>query len=289
MLQEPFMTRFPGPTKRHRVFLWLASALLLLIPWHHAIVRSAYRLSQNFHIAETRAKLAEWPQMSTRHFRLYYQPDERAQATLTLDALNRALPGEEANLQEIPPGRLTVVLYPTQAAMNRAVGVNPTANNIGYDYNGVIDILSPSVWIGHPASARSRFLTSGPAPHELGHALLNLKAQGNYPDWFNEGVAQYEDWRSTGYLWLTHSNSLKGRLYSMDQLTQNFYGLSNQSLAYREGLSLVQYLEHAQGQRGFHRFLDDLQAGQSFSRALNHVYHLQSPQALFKAWQTTLR
>ncbi len=289
MLQKQPITTVPGPTKRHRGFWLSASFLLLLIPWHHAILRSAYRLGQNIDVAKTRATLAHWPQITTPHFRLYYPPGERTQAEWTLAALKRALSKEEANLQEIPPNRLTVVLYASQAAMNRAVGINASANNIGYDYEGVIDILSPSAWMANTPSARSRYLASGPAPHELGHALLNLKAQGNYPNWFNEGVAQYEDWRSTGYLWLTRSNSLKGRLYSMEELTKNFYGLPNQSLAYREGFSLVQYLEQSQGQHAFHRFLDDLQGGQSFSEALTHVYHLSSPAALFKAWQTALR
>lgn len=270
----------PGVNKRRRGLVGAALAVLAL---HHPITRAAYRVSQRLDILETRARLATWPELTSASFRIYYAPGQAEEAGWVLQALDQALPYEEQNLAVTPKGRLTVVVYPSQAAMNEAVGVNGSANNIGYDYAGVIDILSPKAWLPH----RQAFLAQGPAPHELGHALLNLKADGNYPAWFNEGVAQYEDWRTTGYQWVTSTNHLSGPLYPMNQLTANFYGLSNQSRAYREGLALVQYLEQRQGQSGFHQFLQDLENGQSFQGALRTQYHFPSENALFSAWQAS--
>ncbi|NMP21666.1 peptidase MA family metallohydrolase [Sulfobacillus harzensis] len=268
----------------------LLALVALVLGWlHQPIERAAYAANRNFDIHATRAKLASWPQMTTRHFLLYYPPGQQAAAQWTLDALTRALPFEEKNLAVTSQHRLTVVLYSSQAAMNAAVGLNAHANNIGYTYDGVIDILSPTAWLGTGQAARQQFLTDGPAPHELGHALLNLKADANYPAWFNEGVAQYEDWRTTGYMWITRSNSLHGPLYSMSALDGNFYALANQSRAYREGLALVQYLETAKGHRAFAQFLGALHNGQSFTAALDQVYGFKSENALFSAWQKTLR
>lgn len=275
----------PGRSKRQRGLLGAAVLGLAVLVLHHPLTRAAYHASQRLDIVETRARLATWPQLTNAHFRIYYASGQQQEAGWVLEALDRALPYEEQNLAVTPHGRLTVVVYPSQAAMNEAVGVNPSANNIGYDYAGVIDILSPKTWLPN----RQAFLAQGPAPHELGHALLNLKADGDYPAWFNEGVAQYEDWRTTGYQWITASNHLSGPLYSMSQLTGNFYDLSNQSRAYREGLALVKYLEQRQGVKGFHQFLQDLENGQSFTGALESQYHIASENALFSAWQASRR
>lgn len=257
-----------------------AAALL----YHQPMERTAYSLVRQIQIDAVHIRVARWPYLQNKALRVYYPRGQKAEAQLVLNVETRALPIEEKNLGEYPKRQLSIVLYSSQAAMNRAVGLAPQANNIGYDYQGVMDILSPSAWLGVSRADFQTFLTQGPAPHELGHALLNLKADMNYPDWFNEGVAQYEDYKVTGYQWITSSNSLNGPLYSMNQLNHQFYQLPNQSRAYREGLALVEYLETVHGHKAFARFLGDLAAGVSFSDALQSTYHLPSTNALFSAW-----
>lgn len=285
------MTRTSEPGhRRPKPMTLVLAGLAIIAVWAHApLGKGAYVLSRDVDIASTQAQLTRWPTLQNSHFRVYYPVGQKTEAEWVLNTATRALPFEEHNLAEVPHHRLTVVMYATESAMNAAVGLPANANNIGYDYNGVMDILSPKAWLGQNRAAHAAFVSQGPVPHELGHALLNLKADANYPNWFNEGVAQYEDFRTTGYQWTTKSNSLTGPLYSMNQLNQNFYGLANQSRAYREGLALVSYLETVHGTAVFQQFLGELAHGMSFDAALSHTYHLSSQTALFSAWQAARR
>ncbi len=289
MLQPDIAQRPSTPGLSHTwpviVSLFLA---FLLVGAYVPLTRAVEDGVNGAEAAYTRWSLSGWNTLKSSHFDVYYPPGEERSAQLVLRILRSSLPFEERNLNQFNPGRLTVVVYPSLSAMNQATGEPAHANNIGYDYHGVIDILSPSTWRGTGAGAFHGFAQQGPVPHELGHALLDLKAGMNYPAWFNEGVAQYEDYRLTGYEWLTPTNALTGRLYSMAQLDGNFYGLSNQSLAYREGFSLVQYLETVKGHQTFVRFLDQLSHGIPFNQALVSIYHFPSPAALYHAWRLAL-
>ncbi|MCL5115750.1 MAG: hypothetical protein M1272_01170 [Firmicutes bacterium] len=285
---EPAVRPASGASRRKPFWLFglfVLGSLLGLA--HQPIEHTFYVAARDADIAATEVRLSGWPTLQNAHFRVYYPPGQAREASWVLTSATQALPYEEQNLTEVPQHRLTIVVYSTQAAMNASVGLPADANNIGYDYNGVMDILSPEAWIGTDAEAKKAFLTQGPVPHELGHALLNLKANANYPNWFNEGVAQYEDMKVTGYQWITPTNSLTGPLYTMSQLDHSFYELPNQSLAYRQGLALVSYLETVHGEKAFQAFLGQLTRGESFSTALRHVYHLSSTEALFSAWQET--
>lgn len=272
---------------RHRTGwtgLALLLALLIMTGFWQSLRVWSYGLVRQVEIWHTEWQLSHWQTLENAHFRLYYQPGQSPEAHVVLAEASRALAEEQHSLGVRLPERLVVVLYASQAAMNRAVGIAPGVNNIGYDYNGVMDILSPSAWLGTSKTAFQQFAFQGPVDHELGHALLNLKADGNYPNWFNEGVAQYEDYRMTGYRWMTSGNRLSGTLYSMRQLNDQFYQLPNQALAYRQGLSLVQYMEQLKGPRSFRRFLGHLAAGQSFNAALAQTYHIASADSLWRHW-----
>lgn len=284
-------TSRPNGVRRHRRLEWiLLTALAAAFLVREPVVRAGYVLYRAAAIQSTDWALAQSPRLDSRHFTVYYPKGQATEAHVVLASLEKALPMEEKNLDVRVSKPLTVVMYGSAAAMNQAVGEPSQADNIGYEYRGVIDVLSPGVWLGSDAQALHAFLQQGPTDHELGHALLALKADMNYPAWFNEGVAQYEDFRATGYQWITPSNALTGQLYSMGQLgNRTFYALSNQSRAYREGLALVTYLETVRGHGAFVSFLNRLQDGQSFNGALNSVYHFPSQNSLFDAWHSTVR
>lgn len=264
--------------------LALLLALLVMAGFWQSLRVWSYGLVRQAEIWHTEWRLSHWQTLDNAHFRLYYPLGQSQEAHLVLSEASRALVQEERNLAVRPEAPLVVVLYASQAAMNRAVGIAPGVNNIGYDDNGVMDILSPSAWLGTSKAAFQEFAVQGPVDHELGHALLNLKADGNYPNWFNEGVAQYEDYHATGYQWITPHNRLTGAVYSMPELNNRFYQLSNQALAYRQGLSLVEYLETLKGASGFHQFLGHLAKGQSFDFALSSTYHIASAEVLWQHW-----
>lgn len=265
-----------------------AGVLILAADVHPLIAHAGYVMWRRASVALTRFSYRTWPRLDAAHFTIYYPRGQGREAQTVKHALEQALPREEHSLGIQLTHSIPVVLYTSAARMNQSVGESPAVNNIGYDYRGVIDLLSPSAWLGTSPTALHTFLLQGPTAHELGHALLNLKADMNYPAWFNEGVAQYEDLKVTGWEWITPTNRLTGPLYSLAELDQNFYGLANQSRAYRQGLALVQFLVHQRGPASFRIFLNRLGRGQAFNSALRAQYHFSSPEALYRVWRGSL-
>jgi hypothetical protein len=264
---------------------WYAGlvAVLMACGWLYA---HSYPTLRSLAAAAERLQVIHDHAISTRHFLILYPAGEAAAARVVATEIEHDYGIESRQLGVRLSGRLTVVLYPNEAQLDESAGLPPQADDIGLYDAGTIRIAAPQSWITS-ADWRPIFQAEGPVAHELGHALLDQVANGNFPSWFNEGVAQEEDYRVTGYVWLTPTNSLSGQLYSMDRLNQNFYALPNQSLAYRQGLSLVQYLIAQRGQTTFDQFLKTLGQGTSFGTALHRSYGV-SENGLYSAWRAWL-
>lgn len=261
------------------IILWL-NALTMEQVWYVGL--------RQWSIWQTTTRLAGLPHLTSQHFSIYYPAGDRHAALMVQTMANRSWSTETSTLGILPRQRLVIVIYPSETTLNRAVHLPDQANNIGFEWNGVVDILTPSAWLAHSAQQSQTFMKVGPVPHELGHLLLNFKADGNYPAWFNEGVAQYEDWKVTGFQWLTVHNKLTGSLYPYSQLSTSFYQLPHQSLAYREAFSNVQYLIMHYGQHRFHHLLNMLGRGVPFNHALSLTYG-HSGASLFSQWQSHLK
>ena len=270
---------------------WVALIVLILgasIWVRTPIERLLYGAYRQGLIWQTEWHLSGDHQVGAPHFVVYYPPGHRNGAEEILQLASRAYSGEITNLGIHPQGRLVIALYSTQAALNRAVGLSPHQNNIGFYWHGVIDVLGPNGLSHSLGVAHNSYPVDGPVPHELGHALLNLGADGNYPAWFNEGIAQWEDYQQTGYQWLTPHNYLgRGPLYSYRALSHHFYQLPHQSLAYREGFGLVGYLAHLGGANTLPAFIQVLGEGTSFNTAVRTTYGAPI-QIVFARWQKSL-
>ena len=267
--------------------LWMALLVVMALsvsPW---LMRDGYMAVRSVAAESARLSVSGDHSAASAHFLVLYPSGERKDARLILGLLNRAYPIETKNLAVHPNGPLTVIVYPTLSALARSAGLPADANDIGLYDAGTMRLAAPQSWIqGH--GWQTTFAEDGPVSHELGHALLDVAADGNFPAWFNEGVAQYEDRLVTGYVWTTGTNGLSGPLYSMAALSGGFYALPNQGLAYREGLSLVSYLVQRGGMTRFDRFIHELgNGGPPFDTVLQHVYGL-TPRSLFNAWRAGL-
>lgn len=268
-----------------------AAAALVVLGAGYTSIEGIYTTEVQLSIAASRLSHASDRTLTHGPITVLYPPSQKAEGATVLAEAQRDYGLETKNLNVRSSYPLLFIVYPNMAGMNVAVGEPAAQNNIGLYYAGTISILSPLAWL--PSSHwAAPFAYESPVGHEMGHALLAAVAHGNYPAWFNEGVAQYEDAHVTGFVWLTRSNALHGRpasdpLYSYAQLTGNFYALRNQSLAYREGLALVQYLIQQHGQGQFDRFIHALGQGGSFSSVLSQFYHT-TPASLYQAWAATL-
>jgi hypothetical protein len=120
--------------------------------------------------------------------------------------------------------------------------------------------------------------------HELTHLVVDYLTGGNYPRWFTEGVAQYEEYKLTGFELQDTTSSLKPPFYSMRDLTGRFDQLPNQTKAYRESLAAVRFIVDYAGEPALHQLIAELGRGLDFNQAAVKVLRLDEAQ--FEAgWQ----
>ena len=270
---------------------WCAAAATVAGALWVTLAPPAYGWRWPLQAALLRLTVVSEPELDRGPFRVVYPPGHRAAAAVVLKDIESSYRVERPSLGATLCTPLLVVMYPTLGALNTSAGLPSSANNIGLYYAGTIRIALPRAWIPR-GPWRPTFQAEGPVAHELGHALLDRVGHENYPAWFNEGVAQWEDYRVTGYQWLTASNEIGNgaTAYSWTALTQHFYALPHQSLAYREGLKLVEYLVSSRygGPARFRDFVRTLGGFESFSVAMQAVYHIQ-PAALYRSWRESLK
>lgn len=185
-----------------------------------------------------------------------------AEARLAARLAARHLPAVARDLGVAAPPPATLVLVPTREALAAAIGPRWGAGAVGAYWRGVIWVLSPSRWLDTAAPGwERRFETEGPVVHELSHLLLDVRSAGNRPAGWDEGVAQYEERRRTGFEWLEAANRLDQPLYTLDELLNGFERLGNEALAYREAYLFVRYLAETRGDGALSAVHDALARG----------------------------
>lgn len=184
--------------------------------------------------------------------------------------------------------RILLVMYPTRDALSSSFGWPAGENALGAYWAGAIRLLSPASWLGDMPSdhVADLFRKDGPVAHELAHLLFDYASKGNYPRWFTEGVAEYEEWKATGFLWIEgDGQEVLQAHYSLDEL-QNFDSLDDQALAYRQSLLMVAFIEDRAGPDGLKALSLDLGRKPSFWEVIQQRTGLdrQNFAAAFAAW-----
>jgi tetratricopeptide (TPR) repeat protein len=124
--------------------------------------------------------------------------------------------------------------------------------------------------------------------HEYTHALVHDVAKGRCPQWFNEGLAVYQETEhgaSPGYEQLRDAHGRKA-LVPWDQLDGQFaWGLpyAEVQLGYQESHSVVRYLAERYGFWRIRRLLAAVAEGEPLTAALTREFHVKL-QRLADAW-----
>lgn len=110
----------------------------------------------------------------------------------------------------------------------------------------------------------------GPLVHEMTHYLLDLAAPGRVPRWFQEGLAQLEEYRFTGVLLYAPAPA---PTLPLARLEAEFERLP-EHVAFGVSLSLVESLYRAGGEDAFRRLVGALAGGAGFEEAVRAVWGL---------------
>jgi hypothetical protein len=268
----------PAPGRRPRALgpaAILFAVLLLLAPLPAAraaagsLVSSAQRAAGR---AEVGLRLRGWPEISGAGFTLRYPPALAAQAPVAAAALRR-FEGPVWQDFDLPPATRVDAVLVTPGEMARLVGVAGGAAPLGAYYDGVVWLLAPASFLPAGPGLLADYEQSGPVAHELTHVADAEDSGGRVPAWLDEGLAQYEDWRLTGYVW-TGAGFSDG-VYSWAQLTGNFSALPDVPLAYRQALAATAAVCR-QGPGTCLGVLRALRSGESVPEALTRAVGAQA-------------
>ncbi|HCJ11230.1 MAG TPA: hypothetical protein DHW14_08745 [Clostridiales bacterium] len=300
---SPGPRRGPGPAA-----VVLAAVLVLLVLWDGAgaFLAPLEDRIYDWHCARRRARLiSDFPGKAVAespHFVLHYDESlDGAWAPVVLACAERAHEAVSGRLGWSPAGReekVPVLLHPTRTSLDRQFASRDGLQAVGAYWCGVVQVLSPRLWLAEEpgAAAVAVLWTDGPLVHEYTHYVLDmLVPAAGYPRWFSEGLAQYVEYKETGYLWLGVGVSAgllpeaDGPFYSLSELGRDFDGLENTAAAYRAAFLLTAYLvDDSAGWDGLRALLGEMARGRPFEAALEKVTGL-SPEEFESRWLEWLR
>lgn len=244
--------------------------------WVYPLVRQATQMKVNY---ETRQMAV----METEHFRIKYTIIDADMIPMIAEAAEVAYVPVTRRFSYVPPGKTLILVQPTKNELGKAFGWSGNESAMGVYWGGVIQLLSPHVWLNDGASVEE-FIHSGPLVHEFTHLVFDYITNGNYPRWFTEGLAQYSEYQVNNYEWQTTTNQLDNKLYTMAELDHDFDNLPDQSLAYRESLAAVRYIDEVYGEGKLQDIIQGLKMGQSMEQVLQKNISLDY-QRFEHSWQ----
>lgn len=264
------------------VMLALFVFLFTMTPHWGAVVQTGSKSLQTF---VARRHYWGWQETKTAAFQLRYtEQDEDLVQWLSTEA-DDAAAQVASYLPYDQTSKPWLVLAPDQATIKQVFGWGEGTGALGVYQADTITLLSPNAWVWEDRDVRLVvFAAQNPLVHEYTHYVLDKRANGNYPNWFSEGLASLVEYRIVGYEWIENGSSLTDNVYVYPDLVTNFHNLSNQALAYRQSLSMVSYLDELQGMEGLNKFINLLGAGNSFGRALQQVYGMDED-SFYSGWQ----
>jgi hypothetical protein len=273
-----------------RVARALAATFILLAAlfWNIPAGIKSYSYAAIRELAKAHTIIGTWQleKLTSEHYYIKFRPEDRSEAELVLDTAEFFYRPVTEEFNFTPRGRIPIILYPSREALNQSFGWEANESAMGVYWAGTIRVLSPEVWVDQNDAARVKevFTSSGPMAHELTHLMVDYLTGGNYPRWFTEGVAQYEEYKLTGFEMQDASGALKPPFYSMLDLTEHFDQLPNQTRAYGESLAAVRFIVHQGGEAALYQIISALGQGMDFNQATMKVLHLNETQ--FEAgWQ----
>lgn len=262
--------RFQGPWRK---VVALAVGALMALSAIRALptaAAAAHLVTSALRRGAALAALRNWPRLQTPYFTVYYQTGEAAQARVVAQVADRQFPpiARDFGLALTGPRRPLVVS--SRGQMLAEAGGEVSVPPLGLYAFGVIWLLEPSAFLSPGPGLAARYAARGPVAHELTHLGNDLDSAGRDPVWLDEGIAQYEDWRLTGYLWRGPGSAFGPGDYTWRQIAGDFYGLPDQPLAFHEAFAAAALL-CGHGPGDCVRILRDIGHGMSVVTAVRRV------------------
>ncbi len=178
-----------------------------------------------------------------------------------------------------PHGRVEALLYTRE----RFRDITRSPSWAGAIYDGRIKI--PAGGITEKTSELEKVVF-----HEYTHAVVRDASQGNAPVWLNEGIAQYEEGRSSAEYSRVLSQIAASGKVRLKSLEGSFMGLKAEQaqVAYLLSLSATEYIIREFGLFSVRNILENLGKGMGLDEAISTALGL-SYADLERSWLASLR
>lgn len=230
----------------------VALVLLLTLPFYAQLWQGAnlaraglYAVIREYEWILARHRLSRWATVADAGVEVRYLPGDEDISRLVLELAKEWYPQVGQELGFLPRQRVVIAVHPDPISLRAAFGWGPGQAAVGVYKAGVIRLLSPRAWIfeSDPDRLEQRFRSQSPLVHELTHFVLDYATSGNYPRWFSEGLAQWQEYRLTGYLWLEPGPQVENDPYGFASIDRVLARPEHQARAYRQALLMTVFLD----------------------------------------------
>jgi hypothetical protein len=215
-------------------------------------------------------KIRNYKTLETPHFFIRYNKGNKTEMNLVAEAAEKHYESICDMFHYYPKKKILVIVYHDAQELMHNTYLKQGKPPMGVYYASTIQILSPTLWIPENENIKEVFMKEGPMVHEFTHLLVDDLARGNYPLWFTEGIALYQEYIQTGYEWGENLN-LGEPSYTAEELTKEFSNL-DEMVAYRRSFELVKDLVEIKDFNHFNQILEELGKGMDFFCANQKIF-----------------
>ncbi len=218
---------------------------------------------------------------SRDHFTVKYEGGENILTGYLIGLLlEEAYMKVGADLDFYPTDRIEALLYTADTFRD----VTRSPSWAGAIYDGRIKLPAGGI---HEKTAELEKVIF----HEYTHAVVHRLSGGRAPVWLNEGMAQYEEGRSSSEYSELLRKIAEGNRVDLRVFERSFMGLNatGASLAYLISLSATEYIIREYGLTSLRRILDGLKGGMTMDAAVSSALYGISYGDLESGWLKSLK
>ncbi len=213
-----------------------------------------------------------YEELETENFIVKYKSNDIKSAKMTAQIAEKYYNKICSTFNYYPKDKTNIVIYNNKDELINNIGLKKRQAPIGVYYSGVINILSPHLWIKQDINQDYVFEKNGPIVHEFTHLIVDEISNGNYPMWLTEGLALYTEYMTTGFEW--GRNIVYNQEVNIKDLNENFKNI-DQNIAYRKSFEIVKNMDNKWGFEKIVTILNNLGEGNSMTKTVRAVLKIQ--------------
>lgn len=282
-----FLRSIPGPGGKSVLFLFAALFFAASVVFHcflGPVAAAAARRSNGYvaqRVSSERELEGVMGSTSRDHFTVKYEGGENILTGYLIGLLlEEAYMKVGADLGFYPTDRIEALLYTADTFRD----VTRSPSWAGAIYDGRIKLPAGGI---HEKTAELEKVIF----HEYTHAVVHRLSGGRAPVWLNEGMAQYEEGRSSSEYSELLRKIAEGNRVDLRVFERSFMGLNatGASLAYLISLSATEYIIREYGLTSLRRILDGLKGGMTMDAAVSSALYGISYGDLESGWLKSLK